>query len=379
MPDVIRVLMVISNLKIADGVARFAMTYYSHLDHTKIHMDFAIYDSENINDEYAKQIKENHSKIFALPSVKDMHKHILYCREFFQKRHYDIVHDNSLINTIPLMREAAKAKIPVRILHAHASKLGETQVKAVRNSIFLPILKKYVNCNLACSNKAGKTVFNEHRYEIVPDVINCDKYKFDVNVRDQIRAQEQCESKYIIGTVARIAYPKNPIFALEVMTQVLKHNRDIEYWWVGDGNIGLEEKLKKQIKKSGLENNIRFMGSRMDVSDLYQAMDMFFLPSKFEGFGLSCLEAETSGLPCVVSAAFIKELNITGNVQYISLNSSPEKWARTIECIRTRGEIDHPKRIESYRLVKQSIYSMENASRTLANYYHQMLTLNGEN
>jgi hypothetical protein len=118
--------MVISNLKIADGVAKFAMTYYSHLDHRKIHMDFAIYDSENINDEYAKQIKKNHSKIFALPSVKDMHKHILYCRKLFQKGHYDIVHDNSLINTIPLMREAAKAKIPVRILHAHASIIGET-------------------------------------------------------------------------------------------------------------------------------------------------------------------------------------------------------------------------------------------------------------
>ena len=370
MPDVIRVLMVISNLKIADGVAKFAMTYYSHLDHTKIHMDFAIYDSENINDEYAKQIKENHSKIFALPSVKDMHKHILYCRKLFQKRHYDIVHDNSLINTIPFMREAAKAKIPVRILHAHATKLGETRAKEARNRILLPLLQRYINAHTACSNAAGECLFQKNDFILMPNVIDGTTYYYDKDKHDRLRDQYRVHNKKIILTVARIAEQKNPFFAINIINELLKKDENIEYWWVGDGP--LKNELQQHINKLGLSENVKLLGSKKDIQSYYIVADCFFLPSLFEGLPVSGVEAQTAGLPCVVSSSVTDEMVYTDLVKYVSLQDSIDAWVEALEEQIKRI----PERRSYTEELKQSQFSAEGAGERLEKLYREMLSRN---
>ena len=362
--------MVISNLKIADGVAKFAMTYYSHLNHTKIHMDFAIYDSENINEEYVEQIKGNHSKIFVLPSVKDVHKHILYCRKLFQKRHYDIVHDNSLINTIPLMREAAKAKIPVRILHAHATKLGETRAKEARNRIILPFLKRYINAQAACSNAAGDCLFQKNDFILIPNVIDGTTYYYEKDKHDRLRDQYQTHNKKIILTVGRIVEQKNPFFAVDVISELLKKVKNIEYWWVGDGP--LKNGLQQHIDELKLSENIKLLGSKKDIQNYYTVADCFFLPSLFEGLPVSGVEAQAAGLPCVMSDTITKELVYTDLVKFVSLQASKDNWVKALE----KQIMDTPERCLYKAELRNSVFSSEGSGDRLRKIYMSFLGRN---
>lgn len=367
MSDVIRVLMVISNLKTADGVARFAMTYYSHLDHKNLLMDFAIYDSEEINEEYEKQIQKNHSKLFALPPVKDIQKHVLYCRRIFEDRHYDIVHDNTLINTIPLMKEALKAKVPVRILHAHATKLGETKYKELRNKLFLPSLKQTINTNSACSKAAAKCMFGKEDYTLIPNVIHGKDFFLDLQKRNELREKNHVSKNKVVLTVGRVADQKNPFFAIDVIAAAIRKDKEIIYWWIGDGPL-LKE-MREYVSDLKLDNHIRFLGNRTNISAYYMAADCFFLPSIFEGLPVSGVEAQASGIPCIFSDTITRELVYTDRVQFLSLDESVQIWSDKLIGYLNQ-EVDRNKVIRDFY---KSPFSDANAGMHLEAFYKKCL------
>lgn len=367
--------MVISNLKIADGVAKFAMTYYSHLNHKKVLMDFAIYDSDDINEEYERLIRQNHNKIFLLPPVKDIHRHICYCRKLFKKRQYDIVHDNTLINTIPLMREAFFANVPARILHSHATKLGETKHKEVRNRIFLPVLKKYVNEYSACTDAAGKCMFTNSAFMIIPNVIHGERFIFDEGKRHSIRKQYGINDREkVVITVGRMAPPKNPYFAVNVMNKVIEQHSDIVYWWIGDGP--LKENVKKHISTLSGKDKIVLIGSQNSIEDFYMASDLFFLPSLFEGLGIVAVEAQATGLPCLISDTIPKDVDYTNNVERMSIKANVDLWSEEINNMLSKKN-NKENRSNFYTALEKSIFCDRTAGSNLEHYY--MAVLNKHN
>ena len=151
------------------------------------------------------------------------------------------------------------------------------------------------------------------------------------------------------------------------MEEVLKRRDDIEYWWIGSGP--LDEQTKNCIEEKGLSDRIRMLGSRDDLKDLYHAMDVFFLPSKGEGFGLACIEAEASGLPCVVSDKFPPEVNITGDVQFIPLEEDINKWADAIIASLEKN-ID---RSNGNKILRESRYSRAGSGSMLTDFYEEQL------
>lgn len=360
----IRVLMIIPGLNFADGVASFAMNYFRKVDKDRVHIDFVVL-KESFG--YKEEVESAGSKVFVLPPIKHIFKYFSECRLVLKEGHYDIIHDNSLVLTIPLMICAKYARIPVRILHSHSSKLGETPWKAFRNKLFLPILKKQMTEACACSALAGKTMFGNRRFAVLPNVITVDRFAYDSSVRENIRRRMCSNDKVVIGTVGRLSPPKNPFFAMDVFAKLHKEMPNTEYWWVGTGTI--DNDVKAYVKKIGIGDCVCFLGARSDVCDLYQGMDVLFMPSLFEGLPVTGIEAQAAGLPLVVSEAVTKEMVFTDLVKYVPLNETVDKWAEAIKE-QTRKSFER----ETYiQYARASLFSDINAGTSLIRLYTELI------
>ena len=357
----IRALMVLPNLRVSNGVSSFVMNYYRELDKTQIHIDFAIY--ANVESPYHAEIKAAGSKIYVLPTVKHIAKHYANCKKILANEKYDIIHDNSLLITYPMMVAAKKVGVPIRILHSHNSKLGETPYKERRNRLFLPLLSSQATDYVACSKLAGLTMFGNKPFMVIPNVINPQENQFNEEKRTAMRQLMQADNKFIVITVGRTAYQKNPFYAIDIIKKTLEREPNIEYWWIGSGPLDTE--LRAYVEKNNLQKQVRILGSRIDIKNLYQAADCFFLPSVFEGLGIVNIEAQAFGLPCILSDAVPHEVVYTDLVTFLSLNESMEVWADKIaSAVHLK-----PNRLMYNQKLKDSVFSSKHAGETLAQLY----------
>ncbi len=361
----IKVLMVVHNLSVANGVSSFVMNYYHNINRDKIEMDFVIY--KNLDSPYLDEIENNSGKVYVLPTILNIFAHLRACNNIFKNNKYDDVHNNILLISLPLMICAEFNHVPRRILHSHNSKLGKTLFREKRNKLFLPLLRRTVNNYAACSDLAGRAMFKNENYIMIPNVINVQKCYFDFERRLEVRSKMKINEKHIIGTVARIDEQKNPFFAIDVFSRVAERCPEVEYWWIGSGNI--DDKLSAYIKKCGLSNRVKLLGKREDMIDLYHAMDLFFLPSLFEGLPITAVEAQAFGLPCVISASVSSELVYTDLVEFISLSENADVWA---DCIINKCDIDKKRRSYTYEL-RKSEFSDVTSERKLLDLYKSTL------
>lgn len=361
----IRILMLVPNLRVSNGVTSFAMNYYAHLNHEEVQMDFALYS--NRETPYYETIKKHGGTVYILPNIKKLPMHIRACNKILSDGHYDVIHDNTLHVSIPMMWCAKRARVPVRILHSHNSKMGETHAKELRNKMFLPVLRSQATDYAACSQLAGHAMFGKHKFTVIPNVIQTDKYRFDPVIRKRVRQDMSVQDKLIIGTVGRLAEQKNPFFAIDVFAYFLKNFPDAEYWWIGSGP--LQEKVKDYVEEKNLSDRVKLLGSRNDVLELYQGMDVFFLPSLFEGLPLTGIEAQAMGLPMVVSDTVTDEMVYTDLVDYIALDAPVEVWVehlkKTLSCNVERTKYIHE--------LERSKFSNAGCGKKLIEIYRKML------
>lgn len=363
----IKVLMVVFNLSVANGVSSYVMNYFRNLDHNKIIMDFVVY--QDVETPYSKEIIDNGGHIFKVPSIKNLYSHMNTSKKIICQGQYDIVHDNILILSYFIMHYAKKYKVPVRILHSHNSRLGETKYKELRNKWLLPVLLNTANAYFACSDLAAQALFGKRPYVFVPNVISVKKFSFNESIRERVRNQFHCGNKFIIGTVGRLAAQKNPFYAIDTVIKAYEYNHNIQYWWIGSGP--LMDRVRTYIKEKGATSYIRLFGSRNDIADLYQAMDLFFLPSLFEGLPVTGVEAQAMGLPGLLSDTITKEVVYTDLVTFFSINTPAE--IVSTHFMNIRHELSGEQRKKYYRLSLNSIFSDTKAGEYLLKKYYEYL------
>lgn len=362
----IKVLMLVPNLFVANGVASFVMNYLRNLNHDEVQVDIASYkEGDSI---YYTEVEAAGGKMFFLPGIKNLPEHVKVCNKILSDGRYDIIHDNTLHISIPMMWCAKKAGVPVRILHSHNSKMGETPAKAFRNRFFLPVLRSLATNYAACSQLAGRAMFEDQGFTVIPNVIQTEKYRFDPTMRKSVRQKMNATDKFVVGTVGRLAEQKNPFFAIDVFKCLLKNVPNAEYWWVGSGP--LEKSVQDYVNQKGLSENVRLLGSRDDVTSLYQGMDVFFLPSLFEGLSIVTVEAQAMGLPCVVSDVIPPEAEYTELLKRCSLQDSIEAW---VEKIRNT-QIKKTERKQYQEYLSESVFSDVGCGNRLKKIYERCLS-----
>lgn len=366
-----RALMIAYDLSIANGVSSYIMNYYHKINHTLIDIDFALFNDAETP--YYDDIRKHGGKVFFIPSVKNIKEHMEACRNIIKNGQYDIIHDNILLPSLFILYFSKKYNVPVRILHSHSSKLSNTKRKAIRNKLLLPLLLRNANYYIACSKTAGNCLFLNKKYAIIPNIISVFKYKFNDISRRLIRKKSNNNGKIIIGSVGRLAVEKNPIFAIRTILEFAKNNTSVEYWWIGDGE--LQTQVVNYIKEHDTNHIVKLLGNRTDVADLYQAMDLFFLPSQFEGLPVTALEAQASGLPCLVSDTVSDEFVYTDLVTFFSLNDDIPKITNIIRFLLSKK---YDRSVYGQKL-QESRFSDSNAGANLLQLYREMLEKENHN
>lgn len=318
----LRVLYVNGGLMHRGGIESYMMNYYRNIDRNKVQFDFIVHGYEK--GEYDDEITAMGGKIFHVP-IKSKHP-LIYkkeLRKIFKNNDYKIIHSHLDAMSAWVLKEAKKCGIPVRIAHSHNTQhLTTNKIKFAVNEYARKNINKFANYRCACSHDAAKWLFLTDDVIYVKNAIDIDKFKFDENVRNSVRAELGIGDELVIGHVGRFDYQKNHEFLIEVLSKVVKTKKDTKLLLVGDGI--LRSDIEKQIADLGLRDNVIMLGIRDDACRIFNAFDIFAFPSRFEGLGIVLIEAQANGLKCIASDVVPREANAGGNVYYLPLNE--EIW-----------------------------------------------------
>lgn len=344
------------------GLETMLMNYYRKIDRSKVQFDFLVH--RDFEADYDKEIESLGGKIFRLPRLNPFSRNYLDTLDQFFKEHkeYKIVHSHlDCMAGIPL-KYAKKNGVPCRIAHAHNS----NQVKDKKYPLKLWYkrnITKYATKLFACGEEAGKWMFNGKPFHVLYNAIDAEKYVYDEQKRIEVRESLNIDAEsVVVGHVGRFFAQKNHDFIIDIFEKIVKRNPQTILLLVGDGE--LQEEIKQKGKEKHLDKNVLFTGVRSDVPDLLQAMDVFLLPSLFEGLPLVMVEAQASGLPCLISERVPIECKKTKDLVYqFSLSEDTDKWAeKVLECVTIA-------RKNTFEEISASGFDIKENAKWLSDFY----------
>ena len=272
------------------GVESVVMNYYMNIDRNKIQFHF-LCDEDSTDISY-EEIEKLGGKVIVIPPYQKLFKYQKELYRIFKENNYKIIHSHiNALSVFPL-RIAKKAGVPIRIAHSHSTSNKKEWKKNILKMILRPFSKLYANNYFACTEYAGKWLFGEKVVErkelnVINNAIDLKKFEFNENTREDLRKELGIkEDVLVIGHVGRFMKQKNHEFLIDVFEKAIKQDDNIYLILVGQGP--LEDKIKEMAKEKGIEDKILFLGQRNDVNKLYQAMDIFVLPSLYEGLRNGC-------------------------------------------------------------------------------------------
>lgn len=328
-----RILQVMASLD-RGGAEVMIMTLYRNIDREKFQFDFVVNDRQQ---EYAfeNEIKSMGGRIFRFPRYTILN-HFKYKQAWVQllieHPEWKIIHGH---HTTPAMAYIPVAKSLNRVTIAHSHTAGtDASLKSILKIVLRYPLRNTAKYLFACSNEAAKWMFGKKEVHILTNAIDTNKFSFKTYVRQQKRDEFSLNNSFTIGHIGRFDKSKNQSFVVDIFNDILKKEINSRLLLVGDGI--LRPKIEKKIQQSGLQDKITVTGARSDIADLLQAMDVLVLPSMHEGLPVTLIEAQASGLVCVVSDNITREVNITDSVYFFSLNKTAGEWASFI-CQFARG------------------------------------------
>lgn len=334
------------------GIESFLLNIRNNIDINTVKFDYVAYSCEV---KYFNKFETNGSKIYYIKHRKNI---ILYYVELLNiMKQYDIIHinKNSAIDFIPFIA-AKKAKKPIIIAHSHNAKNTSNIVINVLNALGRFVI---INCSdyfLSCSRLASNWLFGsgrsvqKKRGEILYNGIDLNIYKFDLKKRMEFRRQLGVKNSIVVGCVGRFVDQKNQIFLLKILKLMLKHNKDVTFLFIGDGpNFDLVRRKFNLYNK-----NVIFMGAVDNVCDYLQAMDVFVMPSLYEGLPIAAIEAQANGLPVILSNSITDEVICNDNVVRCSLDAE-EKWCEYILSLNRQDILSSKLKKYDIKLISKKI------------------------
>lgn len=365
----ITVLHCVSNMDRA-GIETMLMNYYRNIDKDKVQFYFLC--NKKKPGAYDEEIKSMGGKIFYTPGLNPLQwfKYQKVVKEIIIDNNIDIVHVHNGAFGYQALLAAKKVGIKVRICHVHGTKI-DFNLKLPLKLIYKTQLKMVANYYWGCGLEAvtfyfGKKVIKSKNYTLLTNAIDEQKFKFSESLRRKIRDYYNIDDdKIVIGHVGRFMKQKNHKFLIKLFEQLLKKNKKYVLLLIGDGE--LQEKIKKEIVMKNLTDSVILTGNIPNVNECYNAMDLFILPSLFEGLPVVGIEAQANGLNCIFSDSISKEVDITSNVDFLSLNDSLCTWINEVEKLSTK------KRNKITDEIKNNNYSIKEEAKKLENKYLKIL------
>ena len=316
------------------GIETLIMNIYRHIDRDVVQFDFMVHRPEQAF--YEDEIQALGGRIYRTPRFNPLpgaYQSYKNGMEDILIRHpeYRILHAHAELNLWPLM-VAKKLGIPTRIAHSH-----NARTKVNLKYFFLLYeqakIKKYCTDMFMCSTPAGQWSFGEEavaagQVKFIKNGIEAERFAYSEAVRIRKRQELGLRDKFVVGHVGRFMDQKNHAFLVDVFSQIYKRNPNSVLMLVGDGRLMAQ--VKSKVHARGIDDAVLFLGNRSDVNELMQAMDVFVLPSLWEGLPLTGIEAQTAGLPVILADTITKEVQVTDNISWMSLDNTAQEWANRI-------------------------------------------------
>lgn len=306
-------------------------------------------------------------RVFHVPPLhKDKKEYKKRIEEIIKDGNYDIIHVAQGYRGVYFLHYAKKYRVKIRIAHSHMAYIPETFMEGIIRKVATLYVKYCATDLFACGNDAakwmwGKNAFNNGKVYIMKNAIHAERFAFSSEKRDQIRKNYNVSNNFVIGNVARFSFQKNHEFLVNIFAEIKKQKGDAILMLIGRGE--LEDAVKQQVEELGLSDSVLFMGVRNDVPDLLNAMDVFVLPSRFEGLPVTLVEVQANGLPAVISENVTKEMTISEEFSFLPLSLPASDWANIIAC---KG------RNKSENLIENTIFDLDTATEELRSKYFTM-------
>ena len=315
------------------GTEAFMMNVFRGVNHNRFQVDFLLYNWEQTD--YSREVEAAGNKVWRVPCRRESPiKWYRSLNKFFKEhaREYTAIHfcGNGLTAIAPIIF-AYYYKVPIRIIHSHSS-----SSEGLHNKLFhrlqRGIAKRLSTHHFACSSLAAKWFFGNSPAVIIKNGIDCQRFAFDCTTRDKVRMQNNIRpTTKVIGHIGRFEAEKNHEFLVDIFAEYCKSQPDARLMLIGKGS--LMEAVEEKVKQLGISDKVSFMGERSDVNELLQAMDLFLMPSIFEGQPFVLIEAQCAGLPCLISDGINQDICLTDHVRRYSLQQAPREWANEIKVL----------------------------------------------
>lgn len=357
--------------EVSNGVYRYIFNHMPYIDQSKYEFCFLTKSEEEL-----KQSPEYRKYHFPIYKFKNVQRE---GRETFENEIRSILNDGfdaihlhtSAWRGFMIEEIAMSMGIKRVIVHSHS-----TGVDSVNDEERKKILEEhdyykehfsmqYATDLCACSNLAADWLFSARiprdRIRILPNAIDVKGYLFNRAKREKMRCQLGIESRIVLGNVGRYSYTKNQDFLVKCFQKALQKNVKLFLILIGQGDKIQE--IRQLVKELGIENDVKCLGWENNISDYLQAMDIFCLPSKFEGLPISAIEAQASGLQCLISDQVTKEVDITGNIRFLPL--CMEAWVDSLATVSNDYE-----RFNMNDMIRNAGFNVEEAANRLLELYN---------
>lgn len=356
------------------GAETMVMNYYRAIDKSKIQFDFMVHRQER--GAYDDEIEAMGGRIFRMCPIypQNLFRYQQMLKEFFDNHPvYQILHSHMSELGYFAFKEAVRHDVPVRICHAHnapvfSSETAIEKLKRIPRELLARQMRKLSTDYFTCSQIAGEWLFgkkNSEKLIFMRNAIDAVTFAYNKSIAQRVKADFGWTDKFIIGHVGRFCPQKNHDFLIDIFNVFHSKYPNSILALVGSGE--LEGKIQEKVKNLGLDKDVYFLGNRADMPNIYQAFDVFLFPSFYEGLPVSLIEAQASGLPCVISDTISDQTRLTPTYYPISLKEKAEQWVIQLEkCMNYKRSI-------TTEYIIQAGFDIYRNATWLAEYYKNRL------
>ena len=357
------------------GVEAVVMNFYRNIDRNKIQFTF-VCDEDSTDIPY-EEIEKLGGKIIIVPPYSKPFKYHSALKKALKEDDYKIIHSHISTMSVFSLFAAKCAGVPVRIAHSHSTTNKKEKKKNLMKQVLRPFSKVFATDYMCCSELAGRWLFGNKEYDkgnvyLLNNAIDLDKFKYNEALRKKKRKELGIkDNTLVIGHIGRFVAQKNHDFLIDIFDEIHKKNNNSILLLAGQGP--LMEDIKNKVKELNLDDNVKFLGQRNDANELYQAFDVFLLPSLYEGLPVVGVEAQAAGLLCYLSDDMTKETKVLDITKFMSLNNMPKEWADNI-----LDDVKKYKRIDTSKEMTAKNFNIKEEAKKLEEYYLNLYNNGGE-
>lgn len=338
----VKVLQVFNELD-QGGIEHVVINWMKNMNLQKVEFHFALMSGQKgVLDDYVIKLGGKiHYFSNGTKSLKNIKQNLTKIMKDYGP--FDAIHSHTYFFSGYILKIAYQNGIPVRIAHAHDTYKGENRsfIRKVYETRMKQLINKYATYKLGVSRESALHVFGniDDSTYIINNGVNIEKYKFSIRVRKSKRSELEIQpNEKVIINIGRFEEQKDHEYLIKIFAQLLKHDNSFKMLLIGNGS--LKPHIVNMAKKLDILDRIIFLENRNDINELLMVADIFVMPSKYEGLPIVLIEAQASGMPCIISSNITKEAVICPNV-YTLNKENMGLWVKKIMDLRNVGRMDN--------------------------------------